>query len=210
MRYASGWATWRRAFVAVALLEGAAVAGVVVYLAATGQSLVLAVRPREVPTLAKADRAIIIPVAGVRRADLRDSFHAARSGGRQHLGIDIMAPDGTPVIAAAPGVIVKRDSSGLGGIALYQRGLDGVTIYYYAHLQRYAGGIREGKEVRQGELIAYVGDTGNAGRGNYHLHFSVGRLTNPARWWESQNVDPYPLLAGDVARRRPQRAEARD
>ncbi|HET6764378.1 MAG TPA: M23 family metallopeptidase [Longimicrobiaceae bacterium] len=199
MRYASGWATWRRAFVAVALLEGAAVAGVVVYLAATGQSLVLAVRPREVPTLAKADRAIIIPVAGVRRADLRDSFHAARSGGRQHLGIDIMAPDGTPVIAAAPGVIVKRDSSGLGGIALYQRGLDGVTIYYYAHLQRYAPEIDEGDLVRQGDVIAYVGHSGNASAGAPHLHFGVYTVTDPNRWWHGRDLNPYAVLTAPDA-----------
>jgi peptidoglycan LD-endopeptidase LytH len=72
-------------------------------------------------------------------------------------------------------------------------------MYYYAHLQSYAPGIREGLPVRRGEVIAFVGDTGNAGRGNFHLHFSVGRLVDPARWWETENVNPFPLLAGDAA-----------
>jgi peptidoglycan LD-endopeptidase LytH len=130
----------------------------------------------------------------VRRGDLRDSFHAARSGGRQHLGIDIMAPDGTPVLAAAPGVIVKRDSSGLGGIALYERGLDGVTVYYYAHLQRYAPQVDEGDLVRQGDVIAYVGHSGNASPGAPHLHFGIYTVTDPNRWWHGRDLNPYAVL----------------
>jgi peptidoglycan LD-endopeptidase LytH len=154
--------------------------------------------------------ALMIPVEGIRPEQLRDTYNDARDGGRTHHAIDIMAPRGSPVLAAADGRVLKLRTGATGGITIYQVGRDGRTLYYYAHLQRYADGVREGKEVRQGELIAYVGDTGNAGRGNYHLHFSVGRLTNPARWWESENVDPYPLLAGDVARRQARRAEARD
>src|SRR5215207_1610552 len=143
MRYVNR-ITWRTAFLAAAWLEVAVVAGVLVYLAATGRALVLSVQPREALKAAAAERGMVLPVAGVRQAELRNSFHAARSGGRRHLGIDIMAPDGTPVLAAASGVIVKRDSSGLGGISLYERGLDGTTMYFYAHLSRYAAGIEEG------------------------------------------------------------------
>ena len=117
-----------------------------------------------------------------------------------HNAIDIMAPAGAPVVAAADGTIRRLRTGGMGGITIYQVGSDGVTLYYYAHLQRYAAGIREGLPVQAGQVIAYVGDTGNAGTGNYHLHFSVGRLTDPARWWESENVNPYPLLAGERAR----------
>jgi murein DD-endopeptidase MepM/ murein hydrolase activator NlpD len=111
-----------------------------------------------------------------------------------------MAPQGSPVVAATDGIIHRLRTGGLGGITIYQLGEDGRTLFYYAHLERYAAGIREGQRVRRGEVIAYVGDTGNAGPGNYHLHFSVGRLTSMERWWESENVNPYPLLAGSAAR----------
>lgn len=143
---------------------------------------------------------LLIPVAGIGPHQLRDSYHAPRSGGRTHHAIDIMAAGGTPVVAAADGTVFRLREGGLGGVTVYQLGTDGRTLYYYAHLQRYAAGIREGLPVRRGEVIAYVGDTGNAGRGNYHLHFSVGQLRDPARWWDSDNVNPYPLLAGELAR----------
>lgn len=144
---------------------------------------------------------LLIPVRGIRPERLRDSYDAPRSGGRRHRAIDIMAPRGTPVMAAADGRILRLRTGGLGGVTVYQVSDDGETLYYYAHLQRYVAGLKEGQEVWRGQIIAYVGDTGNAGRGNYHLHFSVGRLRDPRRWWESDNVNPFPLLAGDAARR---------
>ncbi|WP_420129820.1 M23 family metallopeptidase [Longimicrobium sp.] len=143
---------------------------------------------------------LLIPVRGIRPDQLRDSYADARSGGRVHNAIDIMAPGGTPVLAAADGTIHRLRTGGLGGVTIYQIGTDGRTMYYYAHLQRYAAGIRDGLPVRRGQVIAYVGDTGNAGAGNYHLHFSVGRLPDPQRYWDSENVNPYPLLAGEYAR----------
>lgn len=145
---------------------------------------------------------LAIPVRGIRPDQLRDSYYDARSGGRVHHAIDIMAPGGTPVMAAADGTVLKLRTGGNGGITIYQLARDGRTLYYYAHLQRYAAGLREGLPIVRGQVIAYVGDTGNAGRGNYHLHFSVGTLRDPRRWWESDNTNPYPLLAGDAAFRR--------
>jgi murein DD-endopeptidase MepM/ murein hydrolase activator NlpD len=144
---------------------------------------------------------LAIPVRGIRPDQLRDSYDDSRSGGRTHHAIDIMAPRGTPVIAAADGTVRKLRTGGNGGITLYQVGTDGRTMYYYAHLERYAAGLREGLPVVRGQVIAYVGDTGNAGPGNYHLHFSVGRLNDPSRYWDSENTNPYPLLAGYAARR---------
>lgn len=158
-------------------------------------------RPEFAPGELAPGASLLIPVVGIRPDQLRDSYDDARSGGRVHNAIDIMAPEGSPVLAAADGTIHRLRTGGLGGITVYQFGEDGRTLYYYAHLQRYAAGLREGMPVRRGQVIAYVGDTGNAGRGNFHLHFSVGRLTDPQRWWESQNVNPYPLLAGEYARR---------
>lgn len=145
---------------------------------------------------------LAIPVRGVRPEQLRDSYAAARSGGRVHNAIDIMAAEGTPVLAAADGAILKLRTGGLGGVTVYQLGTDGQTLYYYAHLQRYAAGLREGLPIWKGQLIAYVGDTGNAGRGNFHLHFSVSHLADARRWWEGENVNPYPMLAGLAARSR--------
>lgn len=144
---------------------------------------------------------LAIPVMGIRPEQLRDNYDDPRTG-HVHHAIDIMAAGGSPVVAATDGTILKLRTGGNGGITIYQLGRDGRTLYYYAHLQRYAAGMREGLPLQRGEVIAYVGDTGNAGRGNYHLHFSVGRLTDPRRWWESENTNPYPLLAGDYARGR--------
>lgn len=152
---------------------------------------------------------LAMPVRGIRPEQLTDTYTASRSGGRVHNAIDIMAPRGTPVLAASDGTILKLRTGGLGGITVYQLGTDGRTMYYYAHLQRYAAGLKEGLPIWKGQVIAYVGDTGNAGAGNYHLHFSVSHLRDPRRWWESENVNPYPMLAGAAARSRPARA-ARD
>src|SRR5215213_7554117 len=137
---------------------------------------------------------LIIPVAGVRPDQLLDTFTQTRSEGRSHDAIDIMAPADTPVLAAADGQIRKLGQSERGGTTIYQLSADQKLVFYYAHLARYADGLTEGKQVRQGEVIAYVGDTGNAGAGNYHLHFSIAIVADPQRYWEGTNINPYPLL----------------
>ena len=137
---------------------------------------------------------LIIPVAGVPPDQLIDTFTDARSEGRVHDAIDIPAPPGTPVFAAADGEIIRLFQSERGGTTIYQLSTDKKLVFYYAHLQRYAEGLFPGKFARQGETIAYVGDTGNAGAGNYHLHFSISIIANPNRYWEGTNVNPYPLL----------------
>jgi peptidoglycan LD-endopeptidase LytH len=137
---------------------------------------------------------LIIPVAGVSSAQLLDTFSAARGDGRVHDAIDIAAPKGTPVLAVAAGKILKLFQSKAGGTTIYQLSGDEKFIYYYAHLDRYAEDLYEGRFVIQGERIAHVGDTGNAGAGNYHLHFSIAMTSDPKRWWEGVNINPYPLL----------------
>jgi murein DD-endopeptidase MepM/ murein hydrolase activator NlpD len=137
---------------------------------------------------------LIIPVAGVKPEQLLDTFTDARSEGRVHDAIDIPAPAGTPVLAAADGEIVKLFQSERGGTTIYQLSTDKRLIFYYAHLQRYAAGLAVGKFVKQAEIIGYVGDTGNAGAGNFHLHFSISIVADPKRYWEGTNINPYPLL----------------
>ncbi len=137
---------------------------------------------------------LIIPVAGVRADQLIDTYDQSRSEGRTHDAIDIMAPADTPVLAAADGQIQKLFQSERGGTTIYQLSADQKMIFYYAHLARYADGLTEGKQVKQGETIAYVGDTGNAGPGNYHLHFSIAVVSDPKRYWDGTNINPYPLL----------------
>ncbi|WP_439571245.1 M23 family metallopeptidase [Sphingomonas sp.] len=139
---------------------------------------------------------LIVPVQGVRADRLRSNWGEARGRGtRAHQGLDIMAPANTPVIAAADGRVEKLFySNGGGGITLYQRSADGGWIYYYAHLAGYAPGIAEGRSLRAGDVLGYVGDTGNAGMGNYHLHFGVSRMAPGERWHQGTPIDPYPLL----------------
>jgi len=137
---------------------------------------------------------LMIPVVGVRPDQLIDNFSQTRSEDRYHDAIDIPAPAATPVIAAADGEIVRFWDSELGGITIYQITADRQFVLYYAHLQGRAEGINVGMTVRKGSTIGYVGDTGNAGAGNFHLHFSIARITDPKRFWEGTNINPYPLL----------------
>jgi peptidoglycan LD-endopeptidase LytH len=137
---------------------------------------------------------LIIPVAGVRPDQLLDTYSDARSEGRTHDAIDIMAPAETPVIAAADGKILKLFQSERGGTTIYQLSANQDLVFYYAHLSHYAEGLAEGSLIKQGQVIAYVGDTGNAGAGNYHLHFSIAVVSDPKRYWEGTNINPYPLL----------------
>ena len=150
------------------------------------------------PSLQVPDRTspdnLIIPVAGVRPEQLRDTFSESRSEGRVHDAIDIPAPLGTPVLAATDGPIVKLFHSEPGGTTIYQLSTDSRFVYYYAHLDRYADGLMEGRLAKQGEIIAYVGDSGNAGAGNYHLHFSIAIISDPKHYWQGVNINPYPLL----------------
>lgn len=150
-----------------------------------------------------ADGALTLPVKGVRWADIRDSWGDARGGEtRGHSGTDIMAPGGTPVVAAAAGVVEKLFySHGGGGITAYVRSPDRRLSYYYAHLAGYAAGLREGMVLRAGDPIGTVGDTGNAGPGNTHLHFGIERLLPDEAWHQGRAIDPYPLLARGRAER---------
>lgn len=142
---------------------------------------------------------LAIPVAGVKPSQLTDTFDQARAAGRRHDAIDIMAAEGAPVIAAADGTVEKLFNSVRGGITIYERSADRRWIYYYAHLQSYAPGLREGRQVRRGQIIAHVGHTGDASAAGPHLHFAINRMAPGERWWHGTPINPYPLLAGKKA-----------
>lgn len=140
---------------------------------------------------------LAVPVAGIRPNQLSDTFTQARSGGRPHDAIDIMAPAGTAVVAAAEGTVEKLHfSQGGGGITAYVRSPDRQWVFYYAHLQDYAPGLREGQRLARGDPIGTVGSTGNANPAGPHLHFAIHRMQPDERWWQGRAVNPYPLLAG--------------
>jgi len=136
---------------------------------------------------------LTIPVEGVSRMDLRDSFSECR-GMHQHEGIDIAAPLGTPVIAAGAGQVVKLFDSVPGGLTVYQFDPDETFAYYYAHLDAYAPGLREGAKLARGDLLGYVGATGNAADDAPHLHFAIFRLGPERQWWKGEAVNPYLFL----------------
>jgi len=133
------------------------------------------------------------PIAGLAGKDLHDSFDEKR-GGRPHEAIDIMAPRGTPVLAVDSGTIRKLFQSKAGGFTVYQFDSDELYCYYYAHLDRYAEGLTEGKAVQRGDLIGYVGSSGNAKPDAPHLHFAIFLLSPEKRWWEGKAINPYPIL----------------
>ena len=137
---------------------------------------------------------LLIPVLGVEPSALHDDFAQPRSGGRVHAAIDILAPRGTPVVAAVDGTIRKLFVSPAGGITIYEFDRAERRVYYYAHLDSYANGLAEGLVVRQGTVLGYVGTTGNAPPGTPHLHFSIEDLPPTKEWWKGSPVNPYPLL----------------
>ncbi|WP_305095888.1 M23 family metallopeptidase [Croceibacterium aestuarii] len=140
---------------------------------------------------------LLIPVQGVKPDDLGDTFSDVRGGARLHEALDIMAPRGTPVLAAAAGTVEKLFKSEAGGNTIYVRSPDRRTIYYYAHLDRYAPRLAEGQAVSEGEVLGAVGSSGNASPDAPHLHFAIIQTTPGSDWWEPATaIDPYPLLAG--------------
>ena len=146
-----------------------------------------------------ASRELMVPVLNIRPSDLSNTFEDSREdGSRLHEAIDIMAPRGTTVLAAAPGRIEKLFQSDAGGNTIYIRSNDRETIHYYAHLDQYAKGLKEGQRVRRGQRLGSVGSSGNASEDAPHLHFAILQTTADAEWWEPAHaVNPYPLLTGE-------------
>jgi peptidoglycan LD-endopeptidase LytH len=138
-------------------------------------------------------RHLLLPVQGLRREQLRDSF-AERRGGHVHEALDIMAARNTPVMAVEDGRLAKLFVSAQGGNTIYQFDPSETYAYYYAHLERYADGLHEGDQLRRGQVIGYVGTSGNAPPESPHLHFAIFRLTADKHWWQGTPLDPYLVL----------------
>ena len=166
---------------------------------------VVTVAPKNAPPVVVAEQVqvapsgLALPVVGIKPDQLTDTYDAARGAGRRHDAIDIMADEGTPVIAAADGTIEKLFNSVRGGITIYERSPDKKWEYYYAHLSAYAPGLAEGQQVKRGQVIARVGHTGDASAAGPHLHFAINSMAPGERWWNGTPINPYPLLAGKKA-----------
>ena len=156
------------------------------------------------------ERALAVPVAGVRARDVRSSFDASR-GDHLHDAVDIMAPRGTPVLSADDGRVWKIRSNNLGGLTIYAVDPGERFVYYYAHLDRYRRGLVEGQAISRGDTLGYVGTTGNAPPNAPHLHFQVSRIGPDRKWWTGTPVDPTPVLrdAADLEGAERRRAEDR-
>ena len=150
-------------------------------------------------TLSLAPTGLAMPLPGLQPGQLTDTFAEARGSDRRHDALDIMAPAGTPVLAVADGHVEKLFTSVQGGLTLYQFEPSGRYAYYYAHLQGYAPGIVEGRQLKRGDVIGRVGSTGNANPAAPHLHFAVFVLGPEQQWWKGTAINPYPLLGGRPA-----------
>ncbi|MFL6675722.1 MAG: M23 family metallopeptidase [Massilia sp.] len=150
--------------------------------------------PDLAPAPAAAPGKLLVPVEGIKASELADTFDQPRGKERQHQALDIMAPKGRKVLAAGDGKVVKLFNSKPGGLTVYQFDPDEKYAYYYAHLDRYAEGLKEGATLRRGDLVGYVGSTGNADPKAPHLHFAVVALTPEKQWWKGTPINPFPLL----------------
>jgi murein DD-endopeptidase MepM/ murein hydrolase activator NlpD len=140
-------------------------------------------------------RGLAVPVLGVYPDQLHDSFNERRSGARVHRALDILAPRGTPVLSADDGRVARIGRNALGGLTLYEVDASGRFVYYYAHLDRYRPGLAEGMRLAKGDVIGYVGTTGNAPADVPHLHFQVMRIGAARRWWDGVPLDARPYFA---------------
>jgi murein DD-endopeptidase MepM/ murein hydrolase activator NlpD len=139
-------------------------------------------------------RALIVPVRGVESGDLQGSFEDPRGTSRRHEAIDILAPRHTPVLAVEDGAVARLFTSAAGGLSVYQFDPAGEYVYFYAHLQRYAAGLSDGDAVERGQVLGYVGTTGNAPENTPHLHFAILKLSDDRRWWDGTPIDPLLVL----------------
>jgi murein DD-endopeptidase MepM/ murein hydrolase activator NlpD len=139
-------------------------------------------------------RRLEMPVKGATRDALHQSFDDARGSSRKHEAIDILAPMGTPVVAVEDGTIAKLFVSDAGGITVYQFDPSATYCYYYAHLQRYAGGLQDGARVTRGQVLGYVGVSGNAPKDTPHLHFAIFKLAESRKWWQGTAIDPFVVM----------------
>jgi len=151
------------------------------------------------PADALAARRLLIPVKGLKHEDLRDSFDERR-GLRRHHALDIMAKRGTPVVAVDDGRVVRVRRHLLGGLTVHQYDPEERYAYYYAHLDGYADGLREGNVLRRGDLVGYVGSTGNVPASAPHLHFSITEMGPEKKWYKGTPVNPHPYLAESPSR----------
>ena len=142
-------------------------------------------------------RRLMVPVDGFSRETLRDSYTAPRDGDRNHRAIDLLMRAGTPVIAADDEVIGRMSTTPLGGIIIYASDLGAQFVYYYAHLKAYRSGLAVGDTVARGEVIGYVGSTGNASPDEPHLHFQVMKRGAGRAWWDGPPINPYLFFAFD-------------
>lgn len=145
-------------------------------------------------------RQLMVPVEGLTRAGLRDSYAAKRHGGRIHGALDIMAPRSTPVLAATDHVIGRLFEGPVGGIVIYAYDTEEQFVYYYAHLERYRHGLAVGDRVAKGSVIGYVGTTGNAPPDVPHLHFQVMKRGRGRVWWDGPPINPFSFFASDGIR----------
>ena len=139
-------------------------------------------------------RALTLPVQGIKRDELRDTFNEQRGSSRRHEALDVLAPRNTPILAVEDGKIARLFLSEAGGITIYQFDPSETYCYYYAHLERYADGLKEGAPIKRGQVIGYVGTTGNAPRDTPHLHFAIFKMTDEKKWWQGTAIDPYSVL----------------
>ena len=146
------------------------------------------------------ERALDVPVAGRTARQLQDTFDEGRDGGRVHRALDILAPRGTPVLAADSGRVLRVKSNSLGGNTVYTTDPLGRIVYYYAHLDAYQPGLVEGLVIARGDTLGYVGTTGNAPKDTPHLHFQVMRMPPDGKYWDGEPINPYPLFLLDAAR----------
>jgi murein DD-endopeptidase MepM/ murein hydrolase activator NlpD len=147
--------------------------------------------PEEKPSVSP----FLFPVQGELRRPLKDSFKDRRSGGRSHKAIDILAETGTPLVAMVDGYIKLMKFRGIAGRYVYLISADEKMVFLYAHLSGYAEGLEEGQQVKRGDLLGYVGDTGNA-KGHPHLHLSITEISDIKSWWKGTPINPYPLVTG--------------
>ena len=143
-----------------------------------------------------------LPIKGLALGNLRDTFDEQHSG-HPHEAIDIPSPRGTPVYAVVAGTIQKLFLSRPGGITIYEFDDSKEYSYYYAHLESYVDGLKEGMRVKQGELMGYVGSTGNADAKSPHLHFAIFELGPEKNWWQGKAINPYQALQAAVRKATP-------